>query len=341
MSAIFILINHSVTAIIEVTFFEIESNIFVFICHPTIYLLIFLILLPPERKIFINLLPQENFFDNQPYGKYIVALPFIIISGTLILWIDNNLFHSWQERISRLYLPVTFFLFHRYVLTANTQIFKKFQAERNSVRLKEQLSTLEEYNSLMQKNQRQLSIMRHDMRYNFRLIYVMLLNGKVSEVLEHIKIQENFLELTSVKVYCYSPLVNAALSIYFQKAEQIGARVKNKINLPEKLHTNEIDFAILISNLLENAIEASKLQEENRREISVTIEHVERQCVLEITNLFDYEILLGDDGLPVSKKIGHGIGIMSLKNFVEKYHAHLEFFHENREVKFMIYWEDF
>ena len=95
MSAIWNLIIHSVTAIIDMAFYADFPYFYIFALHAVIYLSIFMILLPLERKCFINLLPNDNFFDNQPYGKYIVIFPFVMMSGVLILWIDNNLFHSW------------------------------------------------------------------------------------------------------------------------------------------------------------------------------------------------------------------------------------------------------
>lgn len=339
MYAIWNLFIHSITAMIDTIFFATEQPIFIFTCHSTIYLIITLILLPVERKCFINLLPKENFFDNQPYGKYIVALPFIITSSVLILWIDGELFHSWQERFSRLYLPVTFFLFYRYFLTANKQILENRKNVRYNQHLKNQLSALEQYNLLMQKNQQQMAILRHDMRHNYRLIYMMLQDGKIDKVLEHIKIQENLLDLTAIQFFCNKPLINSALSIYLQFAEKFGIKIKYKINLPENLNADENDIAILISNLLENAINASKLQPTSRREISIIIEHIENQCALEITNLFDGEIIF-ENNLPKTFEDGHGIGMLSLKNFLEKYDAQSDISHENGKFKIIIYWEN-
>ena len=186
---------------IDITFFKLEPQI-IFTCHALIYVSIFLILLPIERKCFFNLLPSVNFFDNQPYGKYIVLMPLIIIFGVLILWTDNELIHSWQERFSRMYLPVAFFLFYRYVLTANKQIFENKKISRYNRHLKEQLANLEQYNLLMQENQQKMKILRHDMRHKYNLIYSMLQDGKIKEVQEYIKIQENVLDVTFVKFFC-------------------------------------------------------------------------------------------------------------------------------------------
>ena len=339
MAAIWNLMNHSVTSIIDVIFFESESQISIYTYHALIYLTIFVILLPIERKCFVNLLPRENFFDEQPYGKYIVLFPFVITFGILILWTDNHLFHSWQERISRMYLPFAFFLFYRYVLSANKEIYEKQKTVRYNQRLKEQLSTLKEYNELIQRNQQQITILRHDMRHDYRLIYAMLQDGNIEKVLEHIKIKENVLNLTIVQNFCYAPIVNAAILIYLQRAKDFDIKVEHKINLPEKLNIDENDFAIFISNLLENAINASLKQSREKRKISITIEHIENQCALEITNLFDGEVIF-ENGLPKTSEDGHGIGMLSLKNFVEKYNAQMDFSQENGEVRVIIYWED-
>lgn len=339
MSTIWTSFVHSLTANIDILFFEFEKPNLIFTYHTIIYLIFFIILLPVSRKFFTNLLLKENFFYNQPYGKYIVFIPFLIVSGVLILWIDNEVFHSWQERFSRLYLPFIFLLFYRYILTANRQIFENLQTIRYNQHLEEQISALEQYNSLMQKSQEQMAILRHDMRHNYRLIFTMLQEKKIDEVLKFIKVQENLLDLTTVKFFCHAPLVNAALSIYLQLAEKSNIKIKHKINLPEILKTDESDVAILISNLLENAINASKLQPKNRREISIIIEHIDSQCVLEIINFFDGEIDLKNN-LPATSSEGHGIGMLSLKNFVKKYSAHYDFSHENCKVKIIIYWEN-
>ena len=61
MSAIWNLIIHSVTAIIDMAFYADFPYFYIFALHAVIYLSIFMILLPLERKCFMNLLPNDNF----------------------------------------------------------------------------------------------------------------------------------------------------------------------------------------------------------------------------------------------------------------------------------------
>lgn len=331
MSILWTLTMHSLTAFIDVIFFSQE----IIFLHIIIFLILLLILLPIERKFFTTLLPSENFFESYKFGKYIVMFPFISASGFWLMWIDNIIVHSWQERFFRMYLPLIFFILYRYVLIANRQMYESQQTKR----LQEQLSMLEEYNRLMQESQKQMAILRHDMRHNYRLIYTMLKAGDIDEALKHIETQENSIESATVKIFCNVPLVNAALSIYLQRAENSKIKFEHRIDLPKNLKIDESDFAILISNLLENATIASLKQPIDRRRISIIIAHIENQCALEVTNLFDFKVNF-ENGLPITNRDGHGIGIISLKNFVEKYNAQLDFSHENCQVKVMIYFEN-
>ena len=331
MSILWTLTMHSLTAFLDVIFFSHE----IIFLHGIIYLTLLLILLPIEKRCFSTLLPSENFFESYKFGKYIVIFPFISASGFWLMWIDNNLVHTWQERFFRMYLPLIFFILYRYVLIANRQMYESQQTKR----LQEQLAMLEEYNRLMQESQKQMAILRHDMRHNYRLIYTMLKSGDVDEALKHIETQEKILESTAVKIFCNVPLLNAALSIYLQRAEDLKIEFEHRIDLPKNLKFDESDFAILISNLLENAVNASLKQPIDRRRISIIIAHIENQCALEVTNLFDFKVSF-ENGLPITNRDGHGIGIISLKNFMEKYSAQMDFSHENGQVKVMIYWEN-
>ena len=84
--------------------------------------------------------------------------------------------------------------------------------------------------------------------------------------------------------------------------------------------TDEHDLAVLISNLLENAVEIEEKQSPGRRFLSVILETAGNQFVLKIINMSDQPLILGKNGLPCSNVPGHGIGMTSLTEFSEKYH---------------------
>lgn len=334
MSRVWTLILHNFAAIIVIQLFESEQEII--FAHAIVYLMIFVVSLPLARRFFVNLLPPQKFFED--YGKFVAFFPFAMIIPVLLLWSQEPLIHSWQERLSRFYLPIVFFFFYRHILLTTEQLQEQKRTELNFKRMQEQLTVLKEYNRLMQEGREKVAIMRHDLRHSYRLIAVMLQKNEFDAARDYVDKQETLLGRTKVKNFCQTPLLNAALSFYVSRAENLGIKVSTKINLPEKLSTDESDLALLLSNLLENAINACSKQKSGEKIISVTIQSIERQCVLEIINSCDSTVRFDEKNYPQTSAEGHGFGIASLKLFSEKYDAYTDFKLEGRLFRVVMYW---
>ena len=206
--------------------------------------------------------------------------------------------------------------------------------------MEEQITALGEYNRLIEESRAKIAAMRHDLRHSYRLIYMMLETGKVEEARQFIARQEKLIGGTRVQTFCIQPLINVALLIYVRRAESFGIKVQHKVNLPENIGVDESDLALLISNLLENAINASVRQPKNRRAISIKIQNVGEQFVLEIANLFDGEVAFDEKNMPHTSREGHGLGMVSVKNFVDRYGAYIDFSKERGIFKVTLYWRN-
>lgn len=194
MGVIYALIQHTISAMIVFNFFANKSPYEIFFIEAAGYLLLFTIFLPLSRKYFVNLLSSREFFELRPIGIYIAILPMIIALPHIIRIADDVLIHSDAERLSRIYLPVVFFFFYRYILNAAKNYYDLQRLERSKRRLEEQLTVLKEYNALIEENQKKFSVMRHDLRHSYNLIYVMLKSGNVEAAREHIRKQEEWLK---------------------------------------------------------------------------------------------------------------------------------------------------
>lgn len=305
-----------------------------------ISLLLFLALLPLEKNLFSNIFPAEEFFKTKPI-KYIFSLfPSAIFFGSIIPIIEVTFLQTWQGKFSRFIVPLFFFATYR-AFCISTRKFEDEEREEKISRLaRQQISQLNEQNLLFVEGQRNLEKFRENLNESYNLLSKLIDEGKISDAKQFISEQEFLLQKTSIKKFCDAPLINAALSIYLQRAEEINAKVTEKINLSENFSTDEVDLSILISNLLENAIQACLKQKKNQREISIIFQHSEAQCVLEISNRFDFPVKFGKNNLPVTNKYGHGFGMHSLENFVKKYDAYVDFSQKNNFVKIQIYWEE-
>ena len=78
-------------------------------------------------------------------------------------------------------------------MIATKNFYDMQKLERNKRRLSDKLSRLKEYNELIQENHKKVSVMRHDLRHNYNLIYALLESGNLEKAREHIKKQEELL----------------------------------------------------------------------------------------------------------------------------------------------------
>lgn len=338
MGAICAIIQHTVSTSIILLNFRFANETQIIFAEIITYLSLFLIFLPIYGKYFSKLLPNKEFFDLRPIGVYIAILPLVIISAHIIRLADGVLVHSWAERLSRFYLPLVFFLFYRYILSAANNFYDLQQLERNKQRLTEQLASLKKYNERIQENQKVVAVMRHNLRHSYNLIYAMLESGNIAKAREHIITQKFLLESTVEQAFCQSQPINAALSIYLHRAEKEGIHVFHKINLPPKLETNETDFALMLTNLLSNAIKGSLFQKPSEREISIILQHANGQCVLELSFRLDFQLPLDTDGLPLNSEENRGKD--SLRQFIEIYDAFADFSQRDGRVNLLMYWND-
>ena len=342
MSAVWSFLQHNWSSIAVALFWRDSPEATVLIVHGALYLLWFVLAWPLARRLFSNLLPSQGFFDLRPVGIYIAFLPLIIISGHLILLADGRLWHSWAERLSRIFLPLVFFFFYRYVLIASKNFYAGQRMERNHQFLREQLGALEEYSHLMQKSSEQVSVLRHDLRHNYRIIHAMLEGGEIAKARETIGTVRAKLKKTGLHSYTKSPLINSVLSVYINRAEEMGCAVHAQLDLPDKCRTSENDLALLLSHVLLRATNAGVKQPEGRREIMFSLRILRGKGTLELANRHETPFPLTENGWPAEDKSidEHGLGILALTAFVKKYGAYVSFCQQDGWVRLSLRWED-
>lgn len=175
--------------------------------------------------------------------------------------------------------------------------------------MKERLQLTE---SSMQKDR----IMRHDRRHFEALLYQLLEDGNIEEAKRYLA-ERLAMEPQPAARYCENTTVNAAISHYMSCAKMEKISMTVLANIPGVLSVDELELAIVISNLLENAINACRKLPETERYVKLTAKH-KNQLLLEIENSCDKQVMLDEEGHPFSRDENHGIGTRSVLAFVNK-----------------------
>ncbi|MBR5909472.1 MAG: sensor histidine kinase, partial [Schwartzia sp.] len=192
---------------------------------------------------------------------------------------------------------------------------------------------------LLQSRAEDVQRVRHDLRHYNRLLMSLLRGGEVAKALDFMEQQERELLVSPISAYCENPILNAALTVYLQMAKKEGIQASCEVDIEEEgPQEGDKDIAILLSNVIENAIIASRKQLPGEREIRVSLAYTEQEYALVIENRFDEPLQFGADGLPTTKEHGHGTGMISLRNFCKKYDAEVIFEQINGWVRLLMCW---
>lgn len=130
--------------------------------------------------------------------------------------------------------------------------------------------------------------------------------------------------------FCDNRAADSVIGYYCTLAKQENIPFETKIDLPETLTADEIDICIILSNLLENALEASlRTSEEKRRICLEAYVHADRLTLIQVKNSFDGELHERNDIFQSSKRKGNGVGIQSIRHIADKNNGACSFTHEN------------
>lgn len=339
MQFLWVLAIHTVAAIGEGLWLSDRSDTEILIIHPIIYLGLFILALPFARRLFLNLLPSHYLFSGEKKNLSIALLPLAIFIGLSLPIADTDTLHSLKIQLSRISIPLFFFLVYRGMSIATNEIEELRQEEHTMKLMKSQLKALREYDRVLKSSQSETLELAKSIRDDYQKLEDALTAGDVNWALKLIESRKNQLEATRVQAFSPHPILNAALSVYIGRAKELGIPVECHVSLPVKFGVDEHDFSLLLSNLLENAIHASKKEPEGKRAISIRIRHRGKAYVMEIANRSNEPLRFDEDGFPVTRRKGHGLGMASLSAFLKKYDAYSDFTQKEGWVRFTMYWE--
>ena len=190
--------------------------------------------------------------------------------------------------------------------------------------MKERLQSAE---TVMQKDR----MMRHDRRHFEALLYQLLEEGSVEDAKKYLT-ERLSMEPKGIQKYCENTTVNAVISHYISWAEKEGIQTTVSANIPSGLIVDEMELAITISNLLENAVNACMKLPEAERYLKLTAKY-KNQLLLEIENSCKDMVPLDEEGYPFSNEKNHGIGTRSVLAFVNKTNSEIHYLAEEKRFR--------
>jgi len=166
--------------------------------------------------------------------------------------------------------------------------------------------------------------MRHEMRHHIAALKGLIASGDMTRAGDYINSLGNDLCAEPAR-YTDHALINALVSACAQKAKALGAEFDASIQVPEVIGIEDTDLTVLLSNMIDNALEAlAEVPEKNDRSLHLTAAIFENTGLfISCTNTFAEERKVDDAGNLLSTKTeeGHGLGLTAMHRVAEKYNS--------------------
>lgn len=166
----------------------------------------------------------------------------------------------------------------------------------------------------------EIRIMRHDLRHHMRIASMLLSEGNLTALRTFLGEMEQDSRLQDNIVYSHNHISDLVAHYAVNASRDAGIHLAIRCGLPKSFWVCDTDLCILLGNLMDNAINACKLQAEGQREIKVMTAVRQGEAYICVENScaqaeLDTPARRDEAGVPKS----NGYGIPSVRNVAAKY----------------------
>lgn len=193
------------------------------------------------------------------------------------------------------------------------------------------MDTHNAYYPLLLKKEEEVKAQRHDLRHHLSYLSEMLARGNIEETKAYLSSVQNKSTQPAQSSYCSHFATDMLLRTFAGQSEKQHTKMKITASLPTDLAIDDVDLCVILSNLLENALEAVLYLPECEREVSVRIQISNNWLGISTENTFDGTYQENMGRFISRKKYGReGVGLASVADIVEKKGGSTRFYPQNK-----------
>ena len=247
-------------------------------------------------------------------GSLVFSWLLCLILISFLLYFKDLLFQFFVCFVILFILLLDLFLVYSAQTKANNNLLEK---EMRIVNQKSDL--LMKYYENVKNQDQENSIFRHDLKNHLSVIKDNLpecMSVYVNDIMSHI-------DKDNIRFYSDNKILEALINDKLDQAKRNGIELSVKCDDTNIEILSDYDLVTILSNLIDNSIDAVNTNISEERQIILRIKEVKNNLVIKIKNAFNNEIRYNKEEL-MSTKEGHsGLGIKSVKSVVSKYQGEI------------------
>lgn len=255
-------------------------------------------------------------------------MAFVALAGNMLflfcaVYPEQVMIRSFRDRLVSSGIGIILFATHMTMLKALFAMQSEMKAKEEMAYSALNHTYLEREFAMIEERIKQADRVRHDARHHDLVIMEYARKGEIKELLRYLEAKEDADRLYMPVQFCENRTVNSILTVYIQRAEQAGIRMKVDAQVGQDIGIKDIDFTAILGNALENALHGCLESGEAEPFIDVKMQIKGGKLTLLVRNSCNGRMAF-ENGIPKSGK-GAGIGIKSMLQSAQLYNGQTDF----------------
>lgn len=272
-----------------------------------------------DRYMALDDLSSENLPGS---GKIILTIPIATIGLAALNYyfnFDDPL--TVMNLIGLLFIDIMAFRIYEYLIRLYRDWYSEKLFNEQNMAHQYQYNVLQESIVRMQR-------LRHDMKGHVQSLAAILEDGRTQDAMSYLHEMHDFVKPEEEFVATGNRDVDSTLNYKLSRALESAIYVKTLVSVPSNLPIKAFDLNVVLSNLIDNAIEAAEKCEEKRIEIVMRAEM--NMLYIAVENTYRDEPVRSRNRFMTWKedKGSHGFGIQNVRDVVKKYGGEISFHYE-------------
>jgi len=206
---------------------------------------------------------------------------------------------------------------------------------RDKDNIENRLKVVEVELSSLTHMQEMTRLYRHDIRHHLSYLLQLADEGNLDAIKTYIRENVDAIDSITPRHFCDHEMLNLLLSHAADIAEKNKVKYNFRIMLPEKIPLTPPELCSLVSNALENAMNALRKIPPEDRVLDIKIKEINRMLVFSVDNTCSNDISIVD-GVPFTPEQDHGYGTRSIIAIARMHGGFADFSIDGNTFKLLI-----
>lgn len=257
----------------------------------------------------------------------VLAIVFPIISLVMLIVIYDNFQHNEDLSIQALSFTIAIALGNIGIMYLINQLEKSEQEKQRIALLDQQMEIQMQSILALEKSYRAQRTASHEFNHHLTTIGALLESNQYEALSQYVRQLQKNQPTRVFSINSHHPIIDAVLNQKYQTAKDFDIDMQVRINDLSNISIPDDALVVVLSNLLDNAIEASThCSSEKIVRLSLILEGT-IFCTVENTT---EPVTFVNDTLPSTKKgsQSHGYGVSNIRKILDDLHAEYVFRYE-------------